>query len=93
VHNLVLLYYRGILGLDDTGAALDSLGRPEGIVSVQVCCRLAAELNLLLRRSGLGLLDCTLSHCGGWVVRRGAEMRAEVCAEACTKAIPVESER
>jgi hypothetical protein len=34
-----------------------------------------------------------LSHCGGWVVRRGAEMRAEVCAEACTKAIPVESER
>jgi hypothetical protein len=70
VHNLVLLYYRGIFGLDDTGAALDSLG-------------------WFLRSNGLGFLDGTLSHCGGQVVRRGAERRAEACA----KSILVESDR
>lgn len=26
-------------------------------------------------------------------MKRGAEMRAEICAEACTEAIPVEPER
>lgn len=35
--DLVLLYYRGILGLDDTGAALDALGWPGDLVSVRVC--------------------------------------------------------
>jgi hypothetical protein len=30
----------------------------------------------LLRRSGLGLLDSTLSHYDGYVVERGAVMRA-----------------
>lgn len=89
VHNLVLLYYRGIFGLNDTGAALDSLGWSGSMLSAGARGRSSAELDLLLRSSGLGFLDGTLSHCGGQVVRRGAERRAEACA----KSILVESDR